>query len=320
MNLQLAAGFGWVLAKAGAVGIWSALTAPFQGPHGGATIVRHAAMAVSRFMIETFTLDQILYAVPPDSPRKNFEAYSKSKGIALNTVELPDGTTAFWMGNPDAERTIICYPGGAYCIPALTCHIKYVDAIMTNLQEAGIDAGVLFLKYDLATQAPYPRQLAQAVAILRYAVETLGKQPSKIGILGDSAGAHLILSVLSHLSHPHPDIPAMSLDESLAGALLLSPWMIDSRTDYESYRQNKKLDIIGLKPLLFWAGLFFGDAAPDSYNQPAVAPEGWWWDLPVKRIFVGVGGDEILLDSTLAVVRKIEVRIALALEWSSDSG
>ncbi|PWY70509.1 esterase [Aspergillus heteromorphus CBS 117.55] len=306
MKLLLAAGLGWAVTKAVFAAIWSALTAPLRGPRGATTISRHAGLTAARTLFGTATVDQILYVLPPDSPHKNFIARAKRKGTLPKTVELPDGTTAFWLGNPNAERLIVYYPGGAYCFPALNGHIEYVNSLTMGLQDAGIDIGVLFLIYDLATQAPYPRQLEQAMAILRYAIETLGKHPSKIVLHGDSAGGHLILSALSHLAHPHPQIPMLSLSESLAGAVLLSPWMIDSCTDYKSYERNKYRDSISLKDLVSWAPFFLGDAEPDSYNQPAVAPEGWWRDLPAKKIFITAGEHEILLDSTLETANKIQ--------------
>ena len=53
--------------------------------------------------------------------------------------------------------------------------------------------------------------------------------------------------------------------------------------------------------------MFLGDTEPDSYNQPAGAPGGWWRDLPVEEIFIGVGGHEILYDSIIKTARKIKV-------------
>jgi hypothetical protein len=45
----------------------------------------------------------------------------------------------------------------------------------------------------------------------------------------------------------------------------------------------------------------------DDHSHPAQAPYGWWKSVPVSRIFVGVGGDEILLDPILQTAEKIKV-------------
>ncbi|GLA29254.1 hypothetical protein AnigIFM63326_007153 [Aspergillus niger] len=192
------------------------------------------AMAVRTFF-ETVSIDQFRFAYSPDTSARLLEAWARCTHTTLKKVKLPDGTTAFWLGNPDAERLLLHLPGGAYCLPALPSHIDYSTSILKGLEQAGIDAGMLFLPYELTPTAQYPHQMKQAVALLQYVIEDLGKLPSDIVLLGDSAGAHLIF-----------------------------------------------------------------------YNPPAGAPGGWWRDLPVEEIFIGVGGQEILYDSIIKTARKIK--------------
>ncbi|PYI08869.1 esterase [Aspergillus sclerotiicarbonarius CBS 121057] len=265
---------------------------------------------MSRTFLESTNVEHIQYLNPPEAVPRLIETHARRKGTTSKSVRLPDGTTAFWLGNPDAERLLVYCPGGAYCYPMIPDHLKYLDSIIADLKHAGIDVGVLLLHYDLAPTARPPRQLEQAAAVLRYAIETLGKRPSDIVVMGDSSGGHLALSVLSHLAHPHPSLPALPLSENLAGALLVSPWMIDSRTDYESHQTNADRDSLPLKGLNACAKTFLGDTKPDNYNQPADAPQVWWRDLPVKKIFIGVGGDEVMLGSVVATARKIEAEHA----------
>ncbi|RAL02331.1 esterase [Aspergillus ibericus CBS 121593] len=249
------------------------------------------------------------YLNPPEAIQQVIQAHARRNGTIWKSVQLPDGASASWFGKPDAERLILYLPGGAYCFPIVPGHISYIEAVVTGLKHSGIDVGVLLVHYDLAPRARPPRQLEQAAAALRYAIETLGKRPSDIILMGDSAGGHLILSVLSHLTHPHPDIPAFSLRENLAGALLLSPWMVD-RTDHESHHTNADQDSLSQGTLTYWAEIYLGDTEPDNYSQPADAPTGWWKVLPVEKIFIGVGGDEVMLGSTVAIARKIEAEHA----------
>ncbi|KAE8373417.1 Alpha/Beta hydrolase protein [Aspergillus bertholletiae] len=211
------------------------------------------------------------------------------------------------MGNPNAEKLMIYFPGGAYCIPALPGHFDLVNALTTDLKKNNQDLGVLFLAYELVPHAPWPRQLAQGVALVQYAIEVLGKRPSNIILQGDSSGAHLALAVLSHLTeaHPHDSIPTLSLSENLLGALLLSPWIYFG-TDHESFRTNADKDAISAKSLTRWAQALFSNADIDKYSHPTEAPIGWWKLLPVERIFIGVGGDEVLLDSIISLAHKIK--------------
>ncbi|KAE8423448.1 Alpha/Beta hydrolase protein [Aspergillus pseudocaelatus] len=211
------------------------------------------------------------------------------------------------MGNSNADKLIIYFPGGAYCIPALPGHFDLVNALTTDLNKSNQDIGVLFLAYDLVPHAQWPQQLAQGVALVQYAIEVLGKRPSNIILQGDSSGAHLALAVLSYLTegHLHDSIPTLSLSENLRGALLLSPWIYFG-TDHESFRTNADKDAISAKSLGKWAEALFSDSKRDRYTHPTDAPTGWWRLLPVERIFIGVGGDEVLLDSIISLAHKIK--------------
>lgn len=234
------------------------------------------------------------------------------QNITPSIITLSDGTVAFWLGNPKGEKLIIYFPGGGYCIPALPGHFDLVDALAKDLKKHGQDTGILFLAYDLAPYGRWPRQLKQAVSLLRYAIEVLGKRPSDIILQGDSSGAHLVLSVLSHLAHPHPhsSVSTLALDANLRGALLLSPW-IDFQTNHESFHKNADRDAISAKSLSLWAQALFGDSQFDEYSHPAAASAGWWKPLPVEKIFIGVGGDEVLLDPIMTLAHKIKVWLTL---------
>ncbi|BAE64657.1 unnamed protein product [Aspergillus oryzae RIB40] len=97
----------------------------------------------------------------------------------------------------------------------------------------------------------------------------------------------------------------LSLSENLRGALLLSPW-IDFGTDHESFRTNADKDAISAESLGRWAEALFGDTKMDKYTNPTDAPTGWWKLLPVEKIFIGVGGDEVLLDSIVSLAHKMK--------------
>lgn len=89
--------------------------------------------------------------------------------------------------------------------------------------------------------------------------------------------------------------------------MLLSPW-VDFRTDHPSSSENADKDVITAETLNSWARISLGQTAEDEYNCPAKAPAGWWTDLPVSKIFVGAGGDEVLLDPIRQMAEKMKVR------------
>jgi hypothetical protein len=66
-------------------------------------------------------------------------------------------------------------------------------------------------------------------------------------------------------------------------------------------------DVISAQSLNSWAQIFLVQAVEDEYNCPANAPAGWWRDLPVSKIFIGAGGDEVLLDPIRQTAEKMKV-------------
>ncbi|CAI7645641.1 unnamed protein product [Penicillium glandicola] len=306
--LPLSLGLGIAVAKSLAIAIWTTIIAPFRGQNGGATAYKHIALSFTRGLFANASIEQLQLLLPPTFAQKSYEAHMRQQKATPNIVVLPDGTTAFWLGSPTAKRLIIYFPGGGYCLPALPGHFSYLETLSTDVTQHGESIGILLVAYDLAPQSRWPRQLQQAVLILQYAIQTLGKRPSDIVLHGDSAGAHLALALLSHLAHPHPQVivPRFSLDEPLGGTMLLSPW-VDFSTDHASSIENAGRDTISAKSLNSWARIFLGQTVEDEYNCPIKAPAGWWRDLPVSRIFVGAGGDEVLLDPIKQTAEKMKV-------------
>jgi acetyl esterase/lipase len=164
------------------------------------------------------------------------------------------------------------------------------------------DVLCLSANIGLAPEAKYPRQLAQATAMLKHLIETLGKKPENIIIVGDSAGANLAIALLSHSSHPHPDqsVPRLTLSSDLCGLVVLAPW-VSFNTTIDSFTRNKYKDYIALPGGHRWSAAFMGTPWPhssnaDPYNQAVMAPESWWEDVKVQEILVVAGDEEVLID------------------------
>lgn len=161
---------------------------------------------------------------------------------------------------------------------------------------------------DLACESAnrYPRQLQQAIALLDHLLHVEKVLPSSITLIGDSAGAHLALSLVLHLSHPNPLVAPLKLAGRLSGAVLVSPW-VTTDTSAASMQLNKDKDVLTASSLEYWARNFLGDANYDSWNTPTMAPEEWWGDLLVDDILVLYGDDELLRDDTLVFCDRLRV-------------
>ncbi|KFY73143.1 hypothetical protein V499_06787 [Pseudogymnoascus sp. VKM F-103] len=237
------------------------------------------------------------------STSKTCEGFASRHRIANSTIRLPCGTTAQWLGPRNALKVVVLFHGGGYMSPALSEHVSLAFGMSDPSRR---DAAVVVLSYNLACESAnrYPRQLQQAVALLGHLLHVEKVLPSSITLLGDSAGAHLLLSLVLHLSHPNPLVTPLKFSGRLSGAVLVSPW-VTMDTSAASMQLNKDKDVLSASSLEYWAQNFLGGADYDSWNTPTMAPEEWWGDLLVDDILVLYGHDELLRDDTLIFCERL---------------
>jgi acetyl esterase/lipase len=177
-------------------------------------------------------------------------------------------------------------------------------------KEAGDGTAGIVLSYSLAPGKQYPRQLKQAIALMSYLIIEAGKKPEDILLVGDSAGANLILGIISHLLHPHPDasIPPLDMDSPLKGAVLVSPWVTFSSVS-ASYMTNRKKDFFNQEVLAKWGRYYMGTAAPDAYNQPGTTNAKWWqgMEAKIRDVLVTSGENEVMFDDTRTFSETLKV-------------
>jgi acetyl esterase/lipase len=231
------------------------------------------------------------------------------------TVAREDGkgtVTAHWIGNPDAEKVLLFLHGGGYTQPATEGYYQYFTRLVKDLNASKNTkkVAVLVLAYTLSPEATYPTQLQEAATVVSYLVNSTSRSPADVFLSGDSAGGGLTMSLLSHILHPHPDVPRIELSEPLGGALLYSPW-VSFRTDYQSFATNSHKDMLPPIMLRRWAAMYLGrtnssnpEADPgsvsgDSYSEPSTEPAFWWEGLHevVEDMFIWIGGNEVFVDA-----------------------
>lgn len=151
--------------------------------------------------------------------------------------------------------------------------------------------------------------------MIEHLVQLEKVSPSAITLIGDSAGAHLLLSLILHIGHPNPLVPQLDLEGKFAGAVLVSPWAALLSTA-ESMQSNQEKDILSAGALTYWAQNFMGDAATDPWNTPLMAPDEWWREIPVTEIAVIYGDNEVLRDDTARLCEKLQVLRARSFIYS----
>jgi acetyl esterase/lipase len=281
-------------------------------------------------MLQRITIAQSRYLNPSTSERY-IKLHCKPQGVDPATVELSTVNGKFnahWIGRSDAETVILYMHGGAYTQPANEGNFRYLDRLVKHLdsEQKHRSVSVLMLAYTLAPEAVYPTQLREATAALSYLILDTHRLPSNIFIAGDSAGGNLAMSLISHLLHPHPDVPVVKLEEPLSGLALISPW-VSFRTDYPSYG-NEKLDMLAPLALRRWSAMFLnktnstepeadpGPVIGDSWTEACLNDASWWNGLNrvVSSVFVWYGGHEVLRDP----VREFEEKLKEG--WAKGGG
>lgn len=114
--------------------------------------------------------------------------------------------------------------------------------------------------------------------------------------------------MLSHLAHPHPDIPALPLPAKLHAAFLISPWS-SFNTHTTSFKTNAEKDMFDARTLNRWSSAFLGSDSPfagDFYSEPVLAPASWWEKVTdvIDEVLIWGGGNEILIDGIEEFARR----------------
>lgn len=228
-------------------------------------------------------------------------------------VRLPNSTdvvAAHWIGEPDADVVVLYFHGGGYTQAATEGYLRFWTRMVGDLNSGARSMAVLQLAYSLAPEARYPRQLQEGAAVLKHLLAS-GRRPSSIILAGDSAGGNLVLSLLSHVLHPHADGDVARIELSqgtLGGALMISPWVTFGQK-HESFTSNQGKDMVAPRQLRRYAGMFLAPSSDperdpgrvhgDAYTEPLHNDASWWKGLSsaVSDVLVWSGGNELFADA-----------------------
>ncbi|KAJ6782482.1 hypothetical protein PWT90_07888 [Aphanocladium album] len=211
---------------------------------------------------------------------------------SLHIVTPPDT-------NPEGPTLFYAHGGGYQSPMRAGSHVR----LALYMASACRAARVVFLAYSYTPAARYPGQLVQAVEGLRCLMDEEGSDPADIVLAGDSAGGHLVASVLLHLQRPAPGIAPLELNgRRFRAAVLLSPWLLMGQgrkevtvdTPYDFLRAGHVqhfTDLFQPDREHVWACPVEGPSAKSLWSQ-AVGPSG-----VVDRLLTTAGDAELLFDS-----------------------
>ncbi|KAK9771601.1 putative Alpha/beta hydrolase fold-3 domain-containing protein [Seiridium cardinale] len=246
------------------------------------------------------------HLVPPGKAKERFVVLEPPSddhftGILTPGIVKPAPINAVWLPRPVRQTTgaglsdkniVLHFPGGAYVLPLATNQIgQGIYELMTQ----HMDVTTFFVQYRI-TRAPdtrFPAAIQDGVTSYNYLV-SLGIDPKRIIISGDSAGGNLAIALLRYLSTCQAKLPLPH------GAMLYSPavyFTANAGQEYESY-QNASEDIL-VPSLCQWAAdeyLPQGNAEYEAQARPFLSPLHHPFKTRVP-LFLHAGTKEAFYDS-----------------------
>lgn len=205
--------------------------------------------------------------------------------IEAVTVE---GIKGEWSGlkGLNTGRYIFFIHGGGFSLFSTNFYREMVGRIAL-----ASGARALSFNYRLAPQHPFPAAIDDTAKIYRWLLSA-GIKPSRIAVIGDSAGGGLTLSLLHHLRDNKIPLPAC--------AVCISAWADLTLSGDPSGERKKKDHLFRRKVLRDCAANYL--QGRDAAHPSASPVLGNFSNLP--PILFQVGGDELLLNDSQMAVKK----------------
>lgn len=243
---------------------------------------------------------------------QSIAAFCKSAGLDCRSVDVDSSdhgprATLHYIHITDRPkaRLLFYFHGGAYVNPIDT------KGLLPFALECARTAGasdLVCLEYTLAPELKYPGQLVQAVDALDYVLRT--HHPSQILLGGESAGGHLVLSLLAHIQSPHPSVKALPgfgiPGQNILGAYVISPW-VSMKYDSKSFKTNASRDYIRAKGMAGFIEMWNPNCS-EVWGELLAGDVDFWRNLPVNNMLVTAGSWECFLTDILAMASRLQAK------------
>lgn len=244
-----------------------------------------------------------------------FQGYWICRGLAPEAID------------PKTSDVLILYiHRGGYVTGHPGDSVTELLVVAETLAKKGVSTSIFSLDYTLAPRATLPTQIQQALAAYRHLIEQVGIDASKVVVMGDSSGGHLVLSMLTALARMKDGtsttlthtkdfmarndsgtitelshVPKHDSKETIAlpkpgYAVLVSPW-IDLSTRNPQSKSYADRDILSKRALDTWRDLLLYDTSQEchliygDFGDKVTALR----DLLPSKIWMSAGGDELFL-------------------------
>jgi monoterpene epsilon-lactone hydrolase len=204
--------------------------------------------------------------------------YDNEPTVSITQVMI-EGVNCYWFTpeDPSPDRIIVYLHGGGFAAGSIRTHGNMVSHFAKELH-----AETLFIEYALAPENPYPAGLNDTLTVYR---ELVNRYPGyRLDLIGDSAGASLIISAIGEILKLKLQLPN--------AVVLISPW-VSLECDNPSMEENARVDRTLNKGMLQLFARVYTGSAPLEVSSPKKASL-----TQFPPVLVMVGTNEILLDDS----------------------
>ncbi|KAL4912918.1 Alpha/Beta hydrolase protein [Aspergillus aurantiobrunneus] len=201
----------------------------------------------------------------------------------------------------DADLVLLHAHGGGYVSGHPSVGAPEHVFLAEILQQHNISTAIFSLDYTLAPKATFPKQRDEATAAYNWLRGDMVVDTSRIVVTGDSAGGHVIMSLLVGLHEQRNHNPALSdsdTDLRPAAAVLVSPWM-NLHTSHPRALDLHWEERLFKRSLDTHCKWILRDATPELdllYGNFALGREarGSWGDILPARTWITAGAEEFV--------------------------
>ncbi|KAI8845351.1 Alpha/Beta hydrolase protein [Chytriomyces cf. hyalinus JEL632] len=237
-------------------------------------------------------------------------------GAKMKTVTEEDSSSVrgVWIAEEwkDLEKerlpecvVLLYIHGGAYCFSGAEYgaphHLHLIKSFNALEEKAGSNKRlvVFSLEYPLAPEHAFPAQIPVAADAFKWLVNSLGV--SQIVVGGDSAGAHMTLSLMNHIKNT-PELSGLPIQPF--ATILISPWVSSPRS---SSGEKLCFDSISVRGIQQADRLVFGHL-PEKTNNLLTSVKPDEFHVATKGTLVLYGGAGILSEGIEKFVGMLENR------------
>lgn len=257
------------------------------------------SLAVRRFPATSSASQAIYTSFPPfryiktsvEQGRRSWEETARNTPLSPETrIEALDADGVkcekISCGEISDAKLIVHFHGGGYNAGSCLTHRDFAARL-----SSAAHAPVLVPEYRLAPEAPYPAAVEDAVHVYQWLLKS-GVAPTRIIVLGDSAGGGLAAALLLALKEKGEPLPL--------GGVLISAWL-DLSLSGQSYDTRTEVErLTSREDLADAAQLYIGEHDP---REPLISP--LFGDLAgLPPLLIQAGDYEVLLSDSLGFTEK----------------